>query len=84
MGVFFSADDRREYLLSQPLQRLLGGSAHQDFDHFAFVVSRAAVVVHGIDFRGGDLAHFDQLSFGNVLSRQNGLGLTCVDNERGN
>ena len=56
--------------LIRPLKGLAENPAHQDPDHFAFVLGGAAVIVHGIDFRRRDLAPLDQRGLVDRLAAQ--------------
>jgi len=67
--------------LIRPLKGLAENPAHQDPDHFAFVLGGAAVIVHGIDFRRRDLAPLDQRGLVDRLAAQyivGRLALTMV------
>jgi len=67
-------DERIMKRIADALKRLLTRPAHQNFDHFALVCSRAAVVVHGIDFRRRDFAHLDQRGLVDRLAAQYFVG----------
>jgi hypothetical protein len=68
---------------TKPLERFLRGAGNEDFHQLPFVLGGTAIVVHGIDFRGGDFAHFTQRGIVDPLAVQYALRLLGSHNGRG-
>src|SRR5215467_507488 len=68
---------------SYRFQRFLRRPRDKDFDQLPFVFGGAAIIVHGVDFRGGDLSHFTQRGIADPLAVQDALCLLRPHDNRG-